>query len=69
MHRDDPDATQKFVSNNLNSYICIVCFIRVKLTFVQDRYTEELRKTYGPYTDPRSVPFDVNIVYHAGRGL
>jgi hypothetical protein len=38
MHRDDPKAMQKLVSNNFNSYIyiCIVCFIRVKLTFVQD---------------------------------
>jgi hypothetical protein len=36
---------------------------------VQDRYTEELRKTHGPDTDPRSVPFDVNAVYHVGRGL
>jgi hypothetical protein len=34
-----------------------------------DRYTEEMRKTHGPNTDPRSVPFDVNAAYHAGRGL
>jgi hypothetical protein len=27
---------------------------------------EELRKTHGPNTDPRSVPFDVNTAYHAG---
>jgi hypothetical protein len=32
---------------------------------VQDRYTEELRNTRGPDTDPRSVPFDVNAAYHA----
>jgi hypothetical protein len=69
MHRDDPEATQKLVSNNFNSYVCIVCFIRVKLTFVQDRYTEELRKTHGPDTDPRSVPFDVSAAYQAGGGL
>jgi hypothetical protein len=25
MHRDDPEATQKLVSNNFNSYICIHC--------------------------------------------
>jgi hypothetical protein len=25
MHRDDPEATQKFVSNNFNSYICMQC--------------------------------------------
>jgi hypothetical protein len=66
MHRDDPEATQKLASNNFNS---IVCFIHVKLTFVQDRYTEELKKTHDPDTDPRSVPFDVNVVYHAGEGL
>jgi hypothetical protein len=36
MHRDDPEAMQKLVSNNFNSYVCIVCFIYVKLTFVQD---------------------------------
>jgi hypothetical protein len=29
---------------------------------------EELRKTHGPDIDPRMVPFDVNVVYHAGRG-
>jgi hypothetical protein len=69
MHRDDPEVTQKLVSNNFNSYVCIVCFIHVMLTFVWDRYMELLRKTHGPDTDPRSVPFDVNIVYHAGGGL
>jgi hypothetical protein len=36
---------------------------------MQDRYTEELRKTHGPDTDLRSVPFDVNAVYHAGGCL
>jgi hypothetical protein len=25
MHRDDPEATQKLVSNNFNSYICMHC--------------------------------------------
>jgi hypothetical protein len=69
MHRDDPEVTHKLVSNNFNSCVCIICFIHVKLTFVQDRYTEELRKTHGPDTDPRSVPFNVNVAYHAGRGL
>jgi hypothetical protein len=70
MHRDDPEDTQKLVSNYFNSiYVCIVCFIHVKLTFVQDRYTEELRKTHSPDTDLRSVPFDVNAAYHAGGGL
>jgi hypothetical protein len=69
MHRDDPEATQKLVSNNFNSYICIVCFIHVKLTFVQDRCTEELRKAHGPDTYPVSVPFDVNTAYHAGGCL
>jgi hypothetical protein len=29
MHRDDPEATQKLVSNNFNTYVCIVCFIGV----------------------------------------
>jgi hypothetical protein len=33
MHRDDLEVTQKLVSNNFNSYVCIVCFIDVKLTF------------------------------------
>jgi hypothetical protein len=71
MHRDDPEATQKLVSNNFNTYVSIVCFIRVinNFTFVHDRYTEELRKTHGPDTDPRSVPFDVTTAYRAGRGL
>jgi hypothetical protein len=71
MHRDDPEATQKLVSNNFNTYVSIVCFIRVikNFTFVQYWYTEELRKTHGPDTDPRSVPFDVTATYHAGRGL
>jgi hypothetical protein len=36
IHRDDPEATQKLVSNNFNSYVCIVYFIHVKLIFVQD---------------------------------
>jgi hypothetical protein len=63
------EATQKLVSNNFNSYVCIVYFIHVKLTFVQDRYMEELRKTHGPDADPRLVPFDVNAAYHAGGGL
>jgi hypothetical protein len=31
--------------------------------------TEELKKTHDPDTDLRSVPFDVNAVYHAGEGL
>jgi hypothetical protein len=44
-------------------------FYPCKLTFVQDRYTEELRKTHGPDTDPRSVSFDANAAYHAGGGL
>jgi hypothetical protein len=57
------EVTQKLVSNNFNSYVCIICFIHVKLTFVQDRYTEELKKTHGLDTDPRSVPFDVNAAY------
>jgi hypothetical protein len=30
---------------------------------------EELRKTHSSDTYPRSVPFDVNIAYHAGGGL
>jgi hypothetical protein len=30
---------------------------------------EELRKTHGPDTDPRLVPFDMNAAYHAGGGL
>jgi hypothetical protein len=25
MHRDDPEATQKLVSNNFSSYICMHC--------------------------------------------
>jgi hypothetical protein len=36
MHRDDLEVMQKLVSNNFNSYVCIICFIHVKLTFVQD---------------------------------
>jgi hypothetical protein len=36
---------------------------------VQDQYTKKLRKTHGPDTDPRSVPFDVNVAYHASGGL
>jgi hypothetical protein len=34
-----------------------------------DRYTKEMRKTHGPDTDPRSVPFDVNTAYHVCGGL
>jgi hypothetical protein len=70
-HRDDPEATQKLVSNNFNTYVSIVCFIHIinNFTFVQDRYTEELRKTHGPDIDPRSVPFDVTAVYRAGGDL
>jgi hypothetical protein len=30
---------------------------------------EELRKTHGPDTDSRLVPFDVNATHHAGRRL
>jgi hypothetical protein len=71
MHRDDPEAMQKLVSNNFNTYVSIVCFIRVinNFTFVQDRYTEKLRKTHGPDTDPRLVPFDMTIAYLACGGL
>jgi hypothetical protein len=36
---------------------------------VHDRYTKELRKTHGSDIDLRSVPFDVNAAYHAGKGL
>jgi hypothetical protein len=70
MHRDDPEATQKLVSNNFNTYVSIVCFIRVinNFTFVQDRYTVELRKTHDPDTDLRSVPFNVTDAYRAGGG-
>jgi hypothetical protein len=70
MHRDDPEAMEKLVNNNFNTYVSIVCFIRVinNFTFVQDRYTEELRKTHDPDTDLRSVPFDVTVVYRAGMG-
>jgi hypothetical protein len=71
MHRDDPEATQKLVSNNFNTYVSIVCFIRVinNFTFVHDRYMEELRKTHGPDIDLRSVPFDVTAAYRIGGGL
>jgi hypothetical protein len=71
IHRDDLEATQKLVSNNFNTYVSIVCFIRVinNFTFVLDRYTEELRKTHGPDTNLRSVPFDVTTAYRAGGGL
>jgi hypothetical protein len=30
---------------------------------------EKLRKTHGLDTDPMLVPFNVNVVYHAGGGL
>jgi hypothetical protein len=71
MHRDDPEATQKLVSNNFNTYVCIVCFISVinNFNFVQDRNMKELRNTHGPDIDPRLVPFDVNDAYHVGGGL
>jgi hypothetical protein len=71
MHRDDPEATQKLVSNNFNTYVSIVCFIRVinNFTFVQDRYMEELRKAHDPDTDPRSVPFNVTAAYCGSGGL
>jgi hypothetical protein len=71
MNRDDLEATQKLVSNNFNTYVSIVCFIRVinNFTFVQDRYMEELRKTHGPDIDPRSMPFDLTTMYHASRCL
>jgi hypothetical protein len=71
MHRGDPEATQKLVSNNFDTYVSIVCFIRVinNFIFMQDRYTEELRKTHGPNTDPRMVAFDVIAAYRAGGGL
>jgi hypothetical protein len=36
MHRDDPQAQQKLVSTNFNSYVCSICFIHVKLTVVHD---------------------------------
>jgi hypothetical protein len=71
MHRDDPEAMQKLVSNNFNTYVSIVCFIRVinNFTFVQDRYTEELRKTHSPDIDPWFVPFNVTTAYCAGGVL
>jgi hypothetical protein len=71
MHRDDLEAMQKLVINNFNTYVSIVCFICVinNFTFLQDRYTEELRKTHGPDIDPRSVPFDVTDVYRVDEGL
>jgi hypothetical protein len=71
MNRDDLEATQKLVSNNFNTYVSIVCFIRVinNFTFVQDRYMEELRKTHGPDIDPRSMPLDLTTTYHASRCL
>jgi hypothetical protein len=52
MHRDDAEATHKLVSINFNTFVCIICFNRVcnNFTFVQDRYTEELRKIHGPDT-------------------
>jgi hypothetical protein len=36
MHRDDLEATQKLVSNNFSTYVCIVYFILVinNFTFV-----------------------------------
>jgi hypothetical protein len=71
MHRDDPAAMQKFVGNNFSTCVSIACFICVinTFTFVQDRYAEVLRKTHGPDTDPRSVPFDVIVAYRAGGCL
>jgi hypothetical protein len=45
-------------------------FIHVnKLIIVQERYTEELKKKHEPDIVPRSVPFDVDVVYAAGGGL
>jgi hypothetical protein len=35
---------------------------------MQERYTEELRKNHRhELEDPRSVPFNVDVVYVAGR--
>jgi hypothetical protein len=39
------------------------------LNILLERYAEELRKIHGTQLeDPRSVPFNIDAVYAAGRG-
>jgi hypothetical protein len=39
------------------------------LNILQERYTEELKKIYGPeIEDPRLVPFNVDAAYASGGG-
>jgi hypothetical protein len=36
---------------------------------MQERYAKELRKIHKPQLeDPRSVPFNIDVAYAAGRG-
>jgi hypothetical protein len=69
MHPDDPQSQQRLVSTNFYSYVCIICFICVELTVVQERHTEELKKKHGSDVDLRSVPFDVDASNAAGASL
>jgi hypothetical protein len=40
----------------------------LKSMFLQERYTEELKKIHGADVDPKLVPFNVAAMYDAGGG-
>jgi hypothetical protein len=40
----------------------------LKSMFIQERYIEGLKKIHGADVDPKSVPFNVVVVYAAGGG-
>jgi hypothetical protein len=67
-HGDDEATTEKLVSNNIKCYAQFVIYLYL-LNILQEQFTTELRKIHGPQLeDPRSVPFNIDVVFAAGGG-
>jgi hypothetical protein len=68
-HQGNGDASKKLVSYNFECYASFFIYTYL-LNILQERYTGELKKIYGPeLEDSRLVPFNVDAMYAAGRGI
>jgi hypothetical protein len=65
-HQGNVDASDRPVSI---SFLSNIFNIHTKLNILSNWYTNELKKIHGPEReDPRSVPFNVDVVYAVGEG-
>jgi hypothetical protein len=69
VHDDDGASAEKLVSNNIKCYAIFVIYPYVLTNILQEQYTQELRKIHGDdVEDPRSMPFNPDVVYVVGGG-